>query len=362
MLATVFYAQPVGQLVACIVSAVVTAALRRHLLGDASPTHCVDDCYTTIDRIWRWIVGFGAVPPIFAVILRFWIPESARWLLEVKKNPMGIEAADYTRQRFFEDPFEDGEDPDGDIELGAPQPSGAAGLKEIYSMTPASNSTVVNEDTREDAIQVIGEATFDSEKLRPPVTTKSQALSSGSSFQDDAAVNPSITQDSAVGVAKVNQPSRPSADTWKGFWRGFRIYLFIERELTMRRLWLALQLKDEHFFDGSWTDLAGTSWTWALLDFSFYMILVNSQKLISKIWATPEYVQIYDMLMQPSYRAIMSTSVGALIGGALFIATARYRWNIQFYGFLILAALFIVVRVCFITLLCGRYFAAIIVL
>lgn len=378
MLATVFYAQPVGQLVACVVSIVVTALLRHHLLGDATPTHCVDECYRTIDVVWRWIVGFGTIPPIFAVILRFWIPESPRWLLEVKKNPMGIEAADYTRHRFFEDPFEDEEDLESDLEAGAAEdyaettalqqidigspaipldhqpispdpkeqenlklsePMGGTSTQKIYLASPAfSKSTMVNQDTDEDAIRVVGGLTaFDSEKLYPSPFTKAQSLSTGSRSQDDAPSTPGRIQ---IQAAQNNQPSRPTADTWTDFWDGFRAYLFT---------------------DGSWTDLAGTSLTWFQLDFAFYMILVNSQDLISKIWATPEYTEIFDMLMQPSYRAIISTSAGALIGGALFIAMARYRWNLQFYGFLILAVLFVIVGACFIALLGGRYFAAVIV-
>ena len=54
--------------------------------------------------------------------------------------------------------------------------------------------------------------------------------------------------------------------------------------------------------------------------------------------------------------------MGAVIGGAIFIVMARYRRNLQLYGFLILAGLFVIVGVVYIKLLGGRYFAAIIVL
>jgi len=151
-------------------------------------------------------------------------------------------------------------------------------------------------------------------------------------------------------------------ESWKEFRRGFSKHLFGGKPWTWQRLWLCLRLKDEHFFDGNWTDLAGTASTWFLLDFGFHFLTINSPKLISKVWETLSYSEVYPMLMQYSWRALISTSVGAVIGGAIFIKMARYRWNLQFYGFITLAGLFVIIGIVFIKLLNTRYFAAIIVL
>jgi hypothetical protein len=66
--------------------------------------------------------------------------------------------------------------------------------------------------------------------------------------------------------------------------------------------------------------------------------------------------------MQFSWRALVSVSVSSMIGGAIFISMARYRYKLQMWGFLILAVFLIAVGATFVTLLGGRYFAAIIVL
>jgi PHS family inorganic phosphate transporter-like MFS transporter len=155
-------------------------------------------------------------------------------------------------------------------------------------------------------------------------------------------------------------PHHEGKESWSEFWHGFREYLFGTEKWTLRRFWRSVMSKDEH--DGSWTDLAGTASTWFCLDFSFYFLTVNSPKLISKIWDSPNFTGLYPMLQDYSTRAIISTSIGALLGGAMFIVMAKRRWQIQLFGFLALAVLFVVVGVCFITLLGGRYFAVVIIL
>lgn len=121
-------------------------------------------------------------------------------------------------------------------------------------------------------------------------------------------------------------------------------------------------IQGKKWTDGNWTDLAGTSISWFLLDFSFYFLGINSWKLIAQVWDTPVYSSVYELIMQFSWRALVSVSVSSIIGGALFICMARYRHNLQIYGFLILAAFLIAVGATFVTILGGKYFAAVIVL
>jgi PHS family inorganic phosphate transporter-like MFS transporter len=80
------------------------------------------------------------------------------------------------------------------------------------------------------------------------------------------------------------------------------------------------------------------------------------------VWDTPTYTSVYQLIIQFSWRALVSVSVSSMIGGAIFIAMARYRHKLQMWGFLILAAFLVAVGATFVTLLGGRYFAAIIVL
>lgn len=50
------------------------------------------------------------------------------------------------------------------------------------------------------------------------------------------------------------------------------IFFFTERNWTMDRFWLALQLKDDHFFDSNWIDLTGTVSVWFPLDLTVYFL------------------------------------------------------------------------------------------
>jgi MFS transporter, PHS family, inorganic phosphate transporter len=408
MLATVFYAQPLGQLIALIVSIIVTAAVKGNISGDNSVTNCSDTCLYTLDQTWRWIVGFGAVLPIISVVLRFWIPESPRWLLEVKRDPMGIKAADYTREKFIKDPSEETSTAQqqkqqqqysdqqnlqanispnitavgypienfilGDAAIGAESPIllptqdvGNAEPITIAETARYSRSTIPNSTdeilamdhpkpiTLSELLKTPKQATGDDNEIDPQLVEKQLFESDNINWNENAF---------ASTVPNSNESVQESygKEEFREFLRGFITYLFGKEPWSKDRLWNIIQFKDTHFFEGSWTDLAGTSFTWFLLDFSFYFLTVNSPTLISKIWDSPGYTVLYRMLMDYSWRAMISTSTGALIGGAIFIAMAKYRWNLQLYGFLILGALFLVVGVCFMKLVGGRYFAAVIVL
>jgi len=155
---------------------------------------------------------------------------------------------------------------------------------------------------------------------------------------------------------------RPELESWSDFRKSLREYLFGLEPWTLRRFWLCLRLKDEHFFDGSWTDLAGLSSTWFLLDFGFYFLIVNSFKLMGKIFAKIDPDDVYTEIYQYAWRIITSTSIGAVAGGALFIFMARLRWKLQLYGFIILVALLVAAGVVFIKLIDGPFYVVFIVL
>jgi MFS transporter, PHS family, inorganic phosphate transporter len=82
MLATVFFCQPIGQLLGMIVSLVVITASHKWISTDSEVCES-DQCIQTLDRAWRWIVGFGSIPALIALFFRLTIPESPRYLLDV---------------------------------------------------------------------------------------------------------------------------------------------------------------------------------------------------------------------------------------------------------------------------------------
>lgn len=73
MLAAVFMCQPVGQLLATLVSLIAVYAARDSLPHDS--TKCKGDCTRTLDIIWRLVLGLGAVPAAASLWFRLTIVE-----------------------------------------------------------------------------------------------------------------------------------------------------------------------------------------------------------------------------------------------------------------------------------------------
>jgi MFS transporter, PHS family, inorganic phosphate transporter len=97
MLASVFFCQPLGQLLGMMVSLVVITSSRKYLLID-SEACTTDECIRALDRAWRWIVGFGSIPAVVALFFRLTIPESPRYLLDVVG---AVKSASMDTQDFY---------------------------------------------------------------------------------------------------------------------------------------------------------------------------------------------------------------------------------------------------------------------
>jgi PHS family inorganic phosphate transporter-like MFS transporter len=292
MLSTVFFMQPIGTLMANVVAVITVSSFKASLPMSMTANTCQGECADTVDKMWRWIVGIGAIPPAFAILLRWWIPESPRYTLEVEKDP---DKAKHDVNSYYQ-------------QDSSPEPGPS------HAMSPASNAST-------QATLTFGE----------PMEMKDLTLS-----------------EPAMATSTASTQRTVQKETWREFWTGFHQYMITE---------------------GNWTDLAGTSLAWMTLDFAFYFLGVNSQKILSKVWGsgTESYsgtpsLPLYPVLLQNSYRAIIAVSVGGVLGGLLFIKMARFRYHLQVSGFWILAGLFIAIGVCFVVLLGTRYFAAVIVL
>jgi PHS family inorganic phosphate transporter-like MFS transporter len=87
MLSWVFFAQPVGQLLANVLSLAAVEAYKPWIEKDR-PACREDDleCFRAIDRLWRLVIGIGVVPAVIALVFRFTIPESPRYTLDILQN------------------------------------------------------------------------------------------------------------------------------------------------------------------------------------------------------------------------------------------------------------------------------------
>lgn len=108
------------------------------------------------------------------------------------------------------------------------------------------------------------------------------------------------------------------------------------------------------FTEGNWTDLAATSLNWMLLDFTFYLLGVNSSSFVPIMfnWTVGPGQAPYGQLIQNARHIMEATCIGAVTGGAIaiYVMNKFSRRMIQMWGFIILGALSVVVGSMYLTL------------
>jgi MFS transporter, PHS family, inorganic phosphate transporter len=116
MLASVFIMQPLGQAAAYIVCIVALAGLdaQYHFKNETDPRIVAP----IADKLWRWVTGLGAIPAVIAIVFRLTIPESGRFTLDVQDDADRAileTTAHYGTEHPF--PLDGPEDPDLELEL-----------------------------------------------------------------------------------------------------------------------------------------------------------------------------------------------------------------------------------------------------
>ena len=98
MMSAVFASQGFGQFTAALVSFITTVGFKESL----QVTTCGSNCQEVLDKSWRIIYGFGAVPAIFALYFRLTIPETVRYTLDVERDTQNAaaDAARYTSGKY----------------------------------------------------------------------------------------------------------------------------------------------------------------------------------------------------------------------------------------------------------------------
>ncbi|RCI12287.1 hypothetical protein L249_0492 [Ophiocordyceps polyrhachis-furcata BCC 54312] len=86
MMAAVFAMQGLGQLGAAMVMLFVTLGFRSQLEAAADIAHCDGDCRVAVDKMWRTLIGFGAVPACIALYFRLTIPETPRYTFDATRD------------------------------------------------------------------------------------------------------------------------------------------------------------------------------------------------------------------------------------------------------------------------------------
>jgi PHS family inorganic phosphate transporter-like MFS transporter len=306
MLSWVFFAQPVGQLLANVLSLAAVEAYRPWITEKVHYCEPQDDeCFRAIDRLWRLVVGIGIIPAVIALAFRFTIPESPRYTLDILQHP----------QKTLQDtvdfyPVAEGH-PEQGTELLPITP-------EIHVPRRISISSEIGADEIVDS---------DSESYGRP---------------SDAHLHRPAT------IPQL-PPGDPNFVPPLASWTDANQFFITE---------------------GNWQYLLGTSLSWLFLDFActcsllsktvmriltidvVYGLGLSSPQIVSHIWEEPQlddkkqpiFPSVYATLRDNSLHTLVMVSIGTITGGLLMIKIVKYVSPkvIQFWGFLVLFVLFIV--------------------
>ncbi|OTB06363.1 hypothetical protein M426DRAFT_72390 [Hypoxylon sp. CI-4A] len=86
MMGAVFAMQGIGQLVCAFVMLFVTLGFREALSDSTGITDCDGYCVVAVDKMWRTLIGFGAVPACIALYYRLTIPETPRYTFDIGRD------------------------------------------------------------------------------------------------------------------------------------------------------------------------------------------------------------------------------------------------------------------------------------
>ncbi|KAG5927632.1 acid phosphatase pho5 [Claviceps africana] len=86
MMASVFAMQGLGQLCAAFVMLFITLGFKGSLSEAKDVSKCSGDCQIAVDKMWRTLIGFGAVPACIALYFRLTIPETPRYTFDVARD------------------------------------------------------------------------------------------------------------------------------------------------------------------------------------------------------------------------------------------------------------------------------------
>ena len=84
----VFAMQGIGQFAAAIIALIVTAGFKESLETAKDVAHCTGVCQLAVDKMWRTVIGMGAVPACVALYFRLTIPETPRYTFDVSRDIM----------------------------------------------------------------------------------------------------------------------------------------------------------------------------------------------------------------------------------------------------------------------------------
>ncbi|KAK3648358.1 hypothetical protein LTR56_007475 [Elasticomyces elasticus] len=413
MMCAVFLMQPLGQLLAWGVG-LASLEILSHSHDFTSDS---TDAKIGIDKLWRWVIGLGAVPAVLAILFRLTIPESGRYTYDVQKDgPRALQdtldvfhsASGWaSHQRLPEDGTEMQEisqqvqrlsvESQAVIEhTGQDDGSRSPQLQAIESTDPAHTQTqhwqhislgpVADDHEPEDHVHRGGSVSHGSNTSpRRTAHQSSDELSlHDAAFVPYSDTPPSPFQTMATDPTAVRPPMQPydAADDISED-ESEDLNHLQERRMSMPKDHFQRSELMEYFWhEGNWRYLAGTSVTWFLLDIAFYGLGFNSPSTMAKLWTdgpmptcgeVPAYLtvssvgkggNIYQVLYSNARQSLLTTSIASCVGSLALILAINHidRRVMLIWSFIALAVLLLVTGIVFLQVFHTTGYAATIVL
>lgn len=352
MLAGVFLMQPVGQFLAYLVGFLALQGISSHRHVDDWNDH--SQAAPIIDAVWRCVIGVGGFPALLAIALRLSIPETPRFLIDVKEDLPG--AAQATRKVFPKKSKKSKKEK-------SKRQSSIQKPEAKPDILPISENSAVKQNTSTEL------ADTGLKKRKTSNLARSDTLEITEISDEEK--TPRKTS-SMNGAAKVEQKpaeeyrqSKKSGDSDD------------EEEEEEPRFWDDWQTTYEKG-KGFRRALAGIAICWFILDLCVYGLGLDTPRTLAKLWGshpsdvtTPTNAtgiqypngtfiinatgiqdwkagfasqddNIYDALRGDAVRALYTISVSSIIGSVAFLLFVNYipRVTVLRWTFVLLAILF----------------------
>lgn len=306
-MASVFLMQPIGQLLASVVGLAVLVTVGKNY-GLPALTKESDHiaAATIVDRIWRYVIGVGAIPALIAIIFRLTIPESPRYTLDVDND--GARALRdteiyYSIQRRVSN--------GSGMSRYHHDVEGNGGVTQVPQATLNNNNMMDDDDDDDDSMEI----------------------------QD--------LVDGEVG----DRPPREEMPVLHPFsWSELKRFFWTEGNINyLAGTSLTWFLLDFAFYGLGINNPRVLAQIWASRPVTDVEKAINTPD-----WANPSdpNLSIYDTLKQDGIRSIITTSVGSLLGSIILIKAINYvpRKSLLTWSFIAMAVLFAITG--------GSYFKA----
>jgi PHS family inorganic phosphate transporter-like MFS transporter len=295
------------------------------------------------DSVWRCVIGVGAFPALIAIALRFTIPETPRYLLDVRED---LPAAAQATRRVH------------------PDKANTPSRQNSNKITKGGSEPYLTSNDKEAGVVQSSSIDMENKGLTQRQSVRSAEIKdqSGRGRSDDIVNGSFEIHQAPSGTQKATSDETRLKSNGHAPDPGSKIS---GKDLATQR-----RRKNEFWYDwhatfgkgqGFRRILAGISICWFIMDMSFYGLGLDTPRTLAKIFgAQPSDAtkngfdwnsglasqdeNIYDALLGDATRALYTIPISGIFGSVVFLLLVNYipRATVLRWMFVLLAILFAV--------------------